>query len=201
MAVVDVPHVYVCPSALRCFQSLVSTLTFWRAPMVLLGRFTEMKCCSGATSSCRVWRKVPESEAETFRVWHQLFNSISTSSGIVRGVENEARVDTGEIGISEQAAIFQFSSVLHHRDHVISAILLDWKELNFWFTLRMRIEIMFTTVVKLLKMIPTWVNSLISEPSKSSMSRKYYKLQNGRGKLCNFRILKPQIVSNWWLDV
>ena len=64
---VDVPHVYVRAWALGCFYSHISTQTFRRALTASLDSCAEIKECpfSAATKFGRVWRKVPESDAQS----------------------------------------------------------------------------------------------------------------------------------------
>ena len=60
-------HVYVRAWALVCFYSLISTQTFRRALTASVDSYAEIKIeCpfSGVTKSGRVWRKVPESDAD-----------------------------------------------------------------------------------------------------------------------------------------
>ena len=59
----DASHVYVRALALGCFYSHISTRTFRRALTASLDSCAEIK--SGVTKSDRVWRKVPESDAQS----------------------------------------------------------------------------------------------------------------------------------------
>ena len=62
-------HVYVGAWMLGCFHSHISTQTFWMALTTSVDSCVEIKECpfSGVTNSGRVWRKVPESDAQS--VW------------------------------------------------------------------------------------------------------------------------------------
>ena len=63
---VDAPHVYVRAWALGCFHSLISTQTFWKALTTSVDSCMEIECpFSGVTKSGRVWRKLPESDAQS----------------------------------------------------------------------------------------------------------------------------------------
>ena len=62
----DAPYIYMHAAwTLCCFHSLISTHNFCRALTALVDKLPGDKECpfSGVTSSGRVWRKVPESDA------------------------------------------------------------------------------------------------------------------------------------------
>ena len=62
----DAPHAYVRALTLCCFRSLISTQTLWRALTASLVSCGGKECpFSDVTSSGRVWRKVPESDARS----------------------------------------------------------------------------------------------------------------------------------------
>ena len=58
---------FTCALALGCFYSHISTRTFRRALNCVTGQLLGDKECpfSGITKSGRVWRKVPESDAQS----------------------------------------------------------------------------------------------------------------------------------------
>ena len=66
---VDASHVYMCALALDCFYShIISTRTFRRALTAWLHQHLhgDKECpFSGVTKSGRVWRKMPESDAQS----------------------------------------------------------------------------------------------------------------------------------------
>ena len=63
---VDASHVYVRAWALGCFRSVMgSTQTFRRALTASVDSCAEIKSVPSVTKSCRVWRKVPESDAQS----------------------------------------------------------------------------------------------------------------------------------------
>ena len=65
---VDASHVYVGAWELGCFHNhIISTQTFRRAPTASVDSCAEIKSApfSGVTSSGRVWRKMPESDARS----------------------------------------------------------------------------------------------------------------------------------------
>ena len=65
LPMVDVPYVYVHASAL-CFNSLISTHTFWKALTVSVDRCAEIECSySGITNSGRVSRNGSETDARS----------------------------------------------------------------------------------------------------------------------------------------
>ena len=62
----DASHVYVHAWALGSFHSLISTQTFRRVLTASVDSCTGIECpFSGVTKSGRVWRKVPESDAQS----------------------------------------------------------------------------------------------------------------------------------------
>ena len=65
----DASHIHVHAWAPCCFHSLTSTQNFRRVLTALVDSCVEIKECpfSGVTNSGRVWRKVPESDAQS--VW------------------------------------------------------------------------------------------------------------------------------------